>query len=48
MGAVKELPKNVRHVGEADCFQRRLADVRIPNGHGGWEARLYMRLAFGW
>jgi len=21
--------------------------MRIPSGHGGWEARLYMRLALG-
>ncbi len=23
------------------------ADVRIPRGHGGWEARSYIRLALG-
>ena len=39
MVAVLELPKNAQHVGEADCFHRRSADVRIPSGHGGWEAR---------
>ena len=22
--------------------------MRIPSGHGGWEARLYMRLALSW
>ena len=47
VGAVYELPKNVRRVGDVDCVHRMLADVRIPSGHGGWEARLYMRLALG-
>ena len=47
VGAVYELPKNVRRVGSADCVHRMSADVRIPSGHGGWEARLYMRLALG-
>jgi len=27
---------------------RMSADVRIPRGHGGWEARSYIRLALGW
>jgi len=43
VGAVYELPKNVRRVGSADCVHRMSADVRIPSGHGGWEARSYMR-----
>ena len=47
MGAVYELPKNVRRVGDVDCVHRMSADVRIPSGHGGWEARSYMRLALG-
>ena len=47
VGAVYELPKNVRHVGDADCVHRMSADVRIPSGLGGWEARSYMRLALG-
>ena len=47
VGAVYELPKNVRCVGDADCVHRMSADVRIPSGHGGWEARSYMRLALG-
>ena len=48
VGAVYELPKNVRRVGDADCVHWMPADVRIPSGHGGWEAHLYMRLALGW
>ena len=47
LGAVYELPKNVRRVGSADCVHRMSADVRILSGHGGWEARSYMRLALG-
>jgi len=47
VGAVYELPKNVRRVGDVDCVHRMSADVRIPSGHGGWEARSYMRLALG-
>jgi hypothetical protein len=47
VGEVKEFPKNVHHVGEADCVHRMSADVRIPSGHGGWDARSYMRFAFG-
>ena len=47
VGAVYELPKNVRRVGDVDCFHRMSADVRIPIGHGGWEARSYMRMALG-
>ncbi len=47
VGAVYELPKNVRRVGSADCVHWMSADVRIPSGHGGWEARSYMRLALG-
>ena len=47
VGAVYELPKNVRCVGDADCVHRVSAGVRIPSGHGGWEARSYMRLALG-
>jgi hypothetical protein len=48
VGAVYELPKNVRRDGDADCVHRMSAAVRIPSEHGGWEARLYMRLALGW
>jgi hypothetical protein len=47
VGAVYELPKNVRRVGDADCVHRMSADVRIPSGHGGCEARSYMKLALG-
>jgi hypothetical protein len=47
VGAVYELLKNVRRVGDAECVRRMSADVRIPSGHGGWEACLYMRLALG-
>jgi hypothetical protein len=47
VGAVYELPKNVHRVGDVDCVHRMSADVRIPSGHGGWEARSYMRLALG-
>ena len=47
VGAVYELPKNVRCVGSADCVHRMSADVRIPSGHGCWEAHSYMRLALG-
>jgi hypothetical protein len=46
VGAVYELPKNVRRVGDVDCVHRMSADVRIPSGDGGWEAS-YMRLALG-
>ncbi len=48
VGTVYELLKNVRRVGDADCVHGMSADVRIPSGHGGWEARSYMRLALGW
>ncbi len=35
-------------MGEADWLYRtRSAEVRIPSGHGGWEACLYMSLALG-
>jgi hypothetical protein len=27
---------------------RIFADVRIPRGHGGWEAHSYIMLALGW
>ena len=47
VGAVYELLKNVRRVGDADCVHRMSADVRNPSGHGGWEARSYMWLALG-
>jgi hypothetical protein len=40
VGDVYELPKNVRRDGSADCVHRMSADVRIPSGHGGWEATL--------
>ena len=33
--------------GEADQLQCMSAEVRILSGHGGYEARLCMRLAFG-
>ena len=46
VGAVYELPKNVRRVVSADCVHRMSADVRILSGHGGWEARSYMRTYF--
>ncbi len=48
VGAMYELSKNVRRVGNADCVHQMLADVRILSRHGGWEARSYMRLALGW
>jgi hypothetical protein len=48
VGAVYELPKNVRRVDDVDCVHRMSADVRIPSGHGGWKARSYMMLALGW
>ena len=35
VGAVYELPKNVRRVVSADCVHQMLADVRIPSGHCG-------------
>ena len=47
VGAVYELPKNVRRVGDVDCDHQMSADVRILSGHGGWEAHSYMRLALG-
>jgi hypothetical protein len=47
VGAVYELPKNVRRVGDADCVHRMSVDMRILRGHGGWEERLYMSLALG-
>ncbi len=30
-----------------DWLHRRSADVRIPSGHGSWEAHSYIRLALG-
>jgi len=47
VGAVYELPKNVGRVGDVDGVHRMSADVRIPSGHGGWEAHSYMRLVLG-
>ena len=47
VGAVYELPKKVRCVGDANCVHRMSADVRILSGHGGWEAHSYMRLVLG-
>jgi len=47
VGAVYELPYNVRRVGESDCFQKKSAEVRMPSVQGGLEARSYMRLAWG-
>jgi hypothetical protein len=45
VGAVYELPQNVRRVGESDCFQIKSAEVRMPSVQGGLEAHSYMRLA---
>jgi len=42
-----ELPKNVWRVDDATCVHRMSADVRIPSGHGGWEAHSYTGLALG-
>ena len=47
VGAVYEFPKKVLRVGEADALQFMSADVSMPRGHGGVEAREYMRFAFG-
>ena len=46
VGAVYELLQSVRpRVGESDCFQMKLAEVRMPCVRGGLEAHSYMRLA---
>ncbi len=46
--AVYELPKKVLRVGEAEAFQLMSADVSMPRGHRGVEAREYIsRFAFG-
>ncbi len=34
-------------MGEAKWLQRMSTKVRIPSGHGDYEARSYMRLALG-
>ena len=47
VGAVWELPKKVLRAGEAEALQFMSADVSMPSGHGGVEAREYMRFAFG-
>ncbi len=47
VGAVYELPKKVLRVGEAEALQLMSADVSMPRGHGGVEAREYIRFAFG-
>ncbi len=47
VGAVYELPKKVLRAGEADVLQLMSADVRMPRGHGGVEAREYIRFALG-
>ena len=47
VGAVYELPKKVLRVGEAEAFQLMSADVSMPRGHGGVEAREYIRFALG-
>ena len=47
VGAVYELPKKVRLVGDIELLQLISAVVSIPSGHGGAQAREYMRFAFG-
>ena len=47
VGAVYELPKKVRLVVDVESLQLISAVVSIPSGHGGVEAREYIRLAFG-
>ena len=47
VGAVYELPKKVRLVGDVELLQLISAVVSTPSGHGGVEAREYMRFAFG-
>jgi hypothetical protein len=47
VGAVYECPKKVLRVGEAEALQFKSADVSMPSGHGGVDAREYMRFAFG-
>ena len=47
VGAVYELPKKVRLVVDVELLQLISAVVSTPSGHGGVEAREYMRFAFG-
>ena len=47
MGAVYDPPKKLRLVGDKDSCQLISAEVSIPSGHGGFEAREYIRFAFG-
>ena len=47
VGAVYELPKKVRRFGDIDSCQLMSAEVSIPSGHGWFEAREYIKLAFG-
>ena len=47
VGTVYELPKKVHLVVDVESLQLISAVVSIPSGHGGVEAREYMRLAFG-
>ena len=47
VGAVYEFPKKVRLVGDVDSLQFISAVVSIPSGHGGLDAREYIRFAFG-
>ena len=47
VGAVYELPKNVRLVVDVELLQLISAEVSIPSGQGGVEALEYIRLAFG-
>ena len=47
VGAVYEFPKNVRLVVEVELLQLISAEVSIPSGHGGVEAREYIKFACG-
>ena len=47
VGAVYELPKKGRWVSDAELLQLISAEVSIPSGQRGVEAREYMRLAVG-
>ena len=47
VGAVYEFPKKFRLVEDLDSVQLMSAEVSIPNGQGGFDAREYIKFALG-
>ena len=47
MGAVYEFPKKFRVLEDLDSLHLMSAEVSIPNGHGGFDAREYIKFALG-